>query len=48
VLDLILDRLPATFLLMSGAFLFSIVMGVLLGVIAARATKTAGAGSTAR
>ena len=36
VLDLILDRLPATFLLMSGAFLFSIVMGVLLGVIAAR------------
>ncbi|MCY1210379.1 Dipeptide transport system permease protein DppB [compost metagenome] len=36
VLDLILDRLPATFLLMSGAFLFSIVLGVLLGVIAAR------------
>ncbi len=36
VLDLILDRLPATFLLMSGAFLFSIVLGVLLGVISAR------------
>lgn len=36
VLDLILDRLPATFLLMSGAFLFSIILGVLLGVIAAR------------
>jgi len=37
VLDLILERLPATFLLMSCAFLFSIVFGVLLGVIAARA-----------
>lgn len=36
VLDLILDRLPATFLLMSGAFVFSIAMGVLLGVISAR------------
>jgi peptide/nickel transport system permease protein len=36
VLDLILDRLPATLLLMSGAFVFSIVMGVLLGVISAR------------
>ncbi|MBV7487010.1 ABC transporter permease [Bordetella sp. BOR01] len=37
VLDLILERLPATFLLMSCAFLFSIVFGVLLGVIAAKA-----------
>ncbi|MFC5522731.1 ABC transporter permease [Polaromonas jejuensis] len=36
VLDLILDRLPATFLLMGGAFLFSIVVGVALGVLAAR------------
>ncbi|MBO9355338.1 ABC transporter permease subunit [Bordetella petrii] len=37
VLDLILERLPATFLLMSCAFVFSLVFGVLLGVIAARA-----------
>lgn len=37
VLDLILERLPATFLLMFCAFVFSIVFGVLLGVIAARA-----------
>ena len=37
VLDLILERLPATFLLMSCAFVFSIVFGVLLGVVAARA-----------
>lgn len=36
VLDLIVDRLPATFLLMSSAFLFSIVLGVFLGVVAAR------------
>ncbi|AEI81565.1 dipeptide transport system permease protein DppB (plasmid) [Cupriavidus necator N-1] len=36
VLDLILDRLPATFLLMGSAFLLSIVMGVALGVLAAR------------
>lgn len=36
VLDLIVDRLPATFLLMTSAFVFSIVAGVLLGVIAAR------------
>lgn len=36
VLDLILDRLPATFLLMGGAFLFAIVLGVALGVVAAR------------
>jgi peptide/nickel transport system permease protein len=36
VLDLILDRLPATFLLMVCAFLFSIILGVVMGVIAAR------------
>ncbi|OZI32873.1 ABC transporter permease [Bordetella genomosp. 1] len=37
VLDLILERLPATLLLMSCAFLFSILLGVLLGVVAAKA-----------
>lgn len=37
VLDLILERLPATFLLMSCAFVFSVLLGVLLGVIAAKA-----------
>lgn len=37
VLDLILDRLPATLLLMGCAFVFSIVLGVLVGVIASRA-----------
>ncbi|WP_258130588.1 ABC transporter permease [Achromobacter anxifer] len=37
VLDLILERLPATFLLMSCAFVFSIVLGVFLGVVAAKA-----------
>jgi len=37
VLDLILERLPATFLLMSCAFAFSIVLGVFLGVVAAKA-----------
>ena len=37
VLDLIVERLPATFLLMSCAFVFSIVLGVLLGVVAAKA-----------
>ncbi|MCQ9618154.1 ABC transporter permease [Paenalcaligenes niemegkensis] len=36
VLTLILERLPATFLLMSSAFIFSIIAGVSLGVIAAR------------
>lgn len=36
VLDLILDRLPATLLLMSCAFIFSIVAGVTFGVLAAR------------
>jgi len=37
VLEMILERLPATFLLMSCAFVFSILCGVLLGVVAARA-----------
>ncbi len=37
VLDLIVERLPATFLLMSCAFVISIVLGVLLGVVAAKA-----------
>lgn len=37
VLDLIMERLPATFLLMSCAFIFSLVLGVLLGVVAAKA-----------
>ncbi len=37
VLDLILERLPATFLLMICAFVFSIVLGVWLGVVAAKA-----------
>ncbi|MFC4276973.1 ABC transporter permease [Achromobacter aloeverae] len=37
VIDLIVERLPATFLLMSCAFVFSIVLGVLFGVVAARA-----------
>ena len=36
VLDLILDRLPATLLLMSGAFVFSLAMGVLFGMLAAK------------
>ncbi len=42
VLTLILERLPATLLLMSAAFLFSIIAGVTLGVMAARARFTAG------
>lgn len=37
VLDLIVERLPATFLLMACAFVFSLVLGILFGVIAARA-----------
>lgn len=37
VLTLIEQRLPATLLLMSCAFVFSIALGVLLGVVAARA-----------
>lgn len=36
VLDLIMERLPATLLLMSTAFVFSIIMGVGLGVLAAQ------------
>ncbi|MEC5342563.1 ABC transporter permease [Brenneria populi] len=36
VLDLILDRLPATLLLMVCAFLFSVILGVLAGVVASR------------
>lgn len=36
VLDLILERLPATLLLMSCGFLFSLGMGVLLGMLAAK------------
>ncbi len=40
VLQLILDRLPATLLLMGCAFIFSIVTGVLLGVLASRSRYT--------
>jgi peptide/nickel transport system permease protein len=40
VLDLILDRLPATLLLMGCAFLFSLALGVLLGVLASRSRYT--------
>lgn len=36
VLDLILDRLPATLLLTGAAFVFSLVTGILFGVLAAR------------
>lgn len=36
VLDLILDRLPATLLLMVCAFVFSLITGVTLGVLAAK------------
>ena len=36
VLDLILDRLPATLLLMGCAFVFALTLGVLFGVVAAR------------
>jgi len=36
VLELILDRLPATLLLMAAAFVISIVVGVALGALAAR------------
>jgi len=36
VADLILERLPATLLLTGSAFVFSLVLGVTLGVIAAR------------
>jgi peptide/nickel transport system permease protein len=37
VLELIMQRLPATLLLMSCGFLFSVILGVFLGVIAAKA-----------
>src|SRR5699024_10920539 len=37
VLELIVERLPATFLLMACAFVFSLVLGIVFGVIAARA-----------
>lgn len=37
VLDLILDRLPATLLLMGCAFVFALSFGVLFGIIASRA-----------
>ncbi|MCW5255066.1 ABC transporter permease [Verminephrobacter aporrectodeae subsp. tuberculatae] len=40
VLDLILERLPATLLLMALAFVFSLLAGGLLGVIAARSRYT--------
>ncbi|MDO8693574.1 MAG: ABC transporter permease, partial [Sheuella sp.] len=40
VLDLILERLPATLLLMGCAFVFSIVIGVALGVLASRSRYT--------
>lgn len=36
VLDLILDRLPATLLLMACAFVFALVLGVVLGIVASR------------
>jgi peptide/nickel transport system permease protein len=37
VIDLIAERLPATLLLMASGFLFSLIVGVGLGVLAARA-----------
>lgn len=40
VLDLIAERLPATLLLMGLAFLFSLLLGVMLGVLAARSRYT--------
>ncbi|MFF7709635.1 ABC transporter permease subunit [Pseudomonas sp. NPDC007930] len=40
VLELILDRLPATLLLMGAAFVFSVLAGVLLGVLAAKTRYT--------
>ena len=47
VLDLIVERLPATFLLMSCAFVFSIVLGAAAWSPPRRATATSDAGSTA-
>jgi peptide/nickel transport system permease protein len=40
VLDLIIDRLPATLLLMVAAFIFSITLGILLGVLSAKTRYT--------
>lgn len=40
VIDLIAERLPATLLLMGLAFLFSVLLGVTLGVLAARSRYT--------
>jgi len=40
VLKLIMQRLPATFLLMASAFVFSIILGIIFGVVAARARVT--------
>lgn len=40
VLDLIAERLPATLLLMGLAFLFSLLLGVTLGVVTARSRYT--------
>ena len=40
VLELIAERLPATLLLMAPAFLFSLLLGVLLGTLAARSRYT--------
>jgi peptide/nickel transport system permease protein len=40
VIDLILERLPATLLLMGCAFVFSIIFGVLLGVLASKSRYT--------
>jgi peptide/nickel transport system permease protein len=40
VFDLIIHRLPATLLLMGCAFLFSIVLGILFGVLAATARQS--------
>jgi len=40
VFDLIFERLPATLLLMGCAFVFSLVLGVLLGVLASRSRYT--------
>lgn len=40
VIDLIFERLPATLLLMGCAFLFSLALGILLGVLASRSRYT--------
>jgi peptide/nickel transport system permease protein len=41
VIDLILARLPATFLLMGTAFVFASIIGIVLGVLAAKRANTA-------